>query len=84
MIAPPEKQPPPGTEKKFTDPTPEVFVADYAQMKRRQSMGPTQGMVQSLAPLQEQESSPDSSDEDRKSGCNARRLHTESFSFLQL
>jgi hypothetical protein len=83
MIAPPERQPPPGSERKSTDATPEVFVADYAQTRRRPSMGPTQGMVPSLEPLQEQESSPDSLDNDRKSDCMARRLYIQSFPSLQ-
>lgn len=66
MIAPPERHPPPGTERKSSAETPEVFSEDFARFRRHPSVGPNQAMSPPLAPLHENDSSPDSSDEDRK------------------
>lgn len=66
MIAPPERQPPPGDRKASAD-HPQVFSEDFARFRRRSSVGPTQVVSPPLAPLHEHDSSPDSSDEDRKS-----------------
>ncbi|KAJ9105873.1 hypothetical protein QFC20_004208 [Naganishia adeliensis] len=64
MIAPPERHPPPGTERKSSAETPQVFSEDFARFRRRSSVGPNQAMSPPLAPLHENDSSPDSSDED--------------------
>lgn len=66
MIAPPERQPPPG-DRKGSSESPQVFSEDFARFRRRSSVGPNQAMSPPLAPLHEHDTSPDSSDEDRKS-----------------
>lgn len=66
MIAPPERQPPPGNERKTSAEVPQVFSEDFARFRRRSSVGHPQAMSPSLAPLHEHDSSPESHDDDRR------------------
>jgi hypothetical protein len=67
MIAPPEKAPPPGSERKSTGDLPVVHSSDFARSQRRSSFSPNQTLSAHLAPLQERDSSPESHEDDRKS-----------------
>ncbi|KAJ9114333.1 hypothetical protein QFC22_005785 [Naganishia vaughanmartiniae] len=64
MIAPPEKSPPPGSERKSTCDLPVVHSSDFARSRRRSSFSPNQTLSAHLAPLQESDSSPEPHDHD--------------------
>ncbi|KAJ9096383.1 hypothetical protein QFC21_005205 [Naganishia friedmannii] len=64
MIAPPEKAPPPGTERKSTGELPVVHSSDFAHSRRRSSFSPNQTLSAHLARLPERDCSPESHEDD--------------------